>query len=134
MRYDGKTRRLVMVMGKAEGGLMDESRTRKLHQLLRRLGKAVHGSVVRSDEVRACLSELHGDGWRAVMLVETSLACDENGTLRLHIDTDRDTLDYRIGVDDAALLSSLGITPGRHRSNGVVTPRARAEHDFEGDS
>jgi len=120
---------------------MDQSKTRKLHQLLRRLGKAVHASVVRSDEVRACLSELHGDGWRAVMLVETSLAVDENGaveaetgTMRLHIDTDRDTLDYRIGVNDAALLSSLGITPGRHRSNGVVTPRARAEHDFEGDS
>ncbi len=120
---------------------MDESKTRKLHQLLRRLGKAVHGSVVRSEEVRACLSDLHGDGWRAVMLVETSLACAENGavdaeagTMRLHIDTDRDDPEYRIGIDDASLLSSLGIAPGRHRSNGVVTPRARAEHDVEGDS
>lgn len=120
---------------------MDQSKTRKLHQLLRRLGKAVHASVVRSDDVRACLSELHGDGWRAVMLVETSLACDENGaveaeagTMRLHIDTDRDTLDYRIDIDDASLLSSLGISPGRHRSNGVVTPRARAEHDVDSDS
>ncbi len=120
---------------------MDESRTRKLHQLLRRLGKAVHGSVVQSDEVRACLSELHGDGWRAVMLVETSLAVDENGavdaetgTMRLHIDTDRDNPNYRIGVNDASLLSSLGIAPGRHRANGAVTPRARVEHDVEGDS
>ena len=120
---------------------MDESRTQRLHQLLRRLGKAVHGSVARSDEVRACLSELHDDGWRAVMLVETALACDEDGvvaaetgTMRLHVDTDRDIPNYRIGVDDASLLSSLGIAAGRHRSNGAVRKRARAEQDTDPES
>lgn len=120
---------------------MDESRTQKLHQLLRRLGKAVHGSVVRSDEVRACLSELHDDGWRAVMLVETSLACDEKGaieaetgTMRLHVDTDRERPNYRISVGDVSLLSSLGIAPGKHRANGPTTPRARAEHDLDNES
>ena len=120
---------------------MEDSRTQRLHQLLRRLGKAVHGSVVRSDEVRACLSDLHDDGWKAVMLVETSLACDENGvveaekgTMRLHVDTDRESPNYRIGVDDASLLSSLGIAPGRHRSNGVVIQRARVEREPDGDT
>lgn len=120
---------------------MDESRTQRLHQLLRRLGKAVHGSVAQSEEVRACLSELHDDGWRAVMLVETSLACDEDGlveaetgTMRLHVDTDRQQPNYRIGVDDASLLSSLGIATGRHRGNGAVRRRARAEQDFDAES
>jgi hypothetical protein len=120
---------------------MDESRTKRLHQLLRRLGKAVHGSVARSEEVRACLSELHDDGWRAVMLVETSLACDEDGvieaetgTMRLHVDSDREKPRYRIGVDDASLLSSLGISPGRHRGNGAARRPARAEHDLDTDS
>lgn len=120
---------------------MDESRTRKLHELLRRLGKVVHASVVRSDEVRACLSELHDDGWRAVMLVETSLVCDEtgaidseSGTMRLHIDTENKDATYRIGVDDARLLSSLGIAPGRHRANSKPVPKARAEHDLDGES
>lgn len=120
---------------------MDGSRTERLHQLLRRLGKAVHGSVVRSDEVRACLSELHEDGWQAVMLVETSIACEENGaveaktgTMRLHVETDRENPDYRIGVVDASLLSSLGIAPGRHRSNGGSSPRARVEQDLDSES
>lgn len=120
---------------------MDESRTQKLHQLLRRLGKAVHGSVARSDEVRECLSELHDSGWRAVMLVETSLACDENGkiaaetgTMRLHVDTDNGSPDYRIGIGDVSLLSSLGIAPGKHRANGAATPRARVEHDLDSES
>ena len=120
---------------------MEDSRTQKLHQLLRQLGKAIHGSAVRSEEVRACLSDLHDDGWKAVMLVETSLACDENGivdaetgTMRLHVDTDRESPNYRIGVDDASLLSSLGIAAGRHRSNGAMTQRARAERDPDGDS
>ena len=73
---------------------MEESRTQRLQELLRRLGKAVHGSVVRSEEVRTCLDELHNEGWRAVMLLETSLACGESGlvevdsgTLRMHVDT-----------------------------------------------
>lgn len=120
---------------------MEESRTQRLHQLLRRLGKAVHGSVVGSDEVRACLSELHDDGWRAVMLVETSLACDEKGsveadtgTMRLHVDSEGQTPNYRIGVEDASLLASLGIAPGRHRGNGAVGRRAPAEHDLDADS
>jgi hypothetical protein len=120
---------------------MDESRTRKLHELLRRLGKVVHASVVRSEEVRACLSELHDDGWRAVMLVETSLACDEtgaieseSGTMRLHIDNESRDPTYRIGVEDAHLLSSLGIAPGRHRSNSTPVPKARAERDLDSES
>jgi len=104
--------------------MMEESRTQKLQQLLRRLGKAVHGSVVRSEEVRACLDELHEGGWRAVMLLETSLACREDGslevergTLRLHVDDDTGgSPEYRIDTTDARFLSDLGISAGRHRS------------------
>jgi len=116
-------------------GKMEESRTLKLQQLLRRLGKAVHASVVRSDEVRACLEKLHEDGWRAVMLLETSLACGEDGsievergTLRLHVDTERRSdPEYRIDTFDAHFLSSLGISAGRHRSRSNNLPRPTPE-------
>ena len=60
---------------------MEESRTKRLQELLKRLGQAVHGSVVQSDEVRDCLEELHGEGWRAVMLLESTLACRDSGDL-----------------------------------------------------
>lgn len=119
--------------------MMEESRTQRLQELLRRLGKAVHGSVVRSAEVRACLDELHDEGWHAVMLIETSLACGESGSmeidkgvLRMHIGTPDSTgPEYRLDVADARFLSSLGISAGRHRSLSNAVPRPPAERDSE---
>ncbi len=112
---------------------MEESRTQKLQQLLKRLGQAVHGSVVQSQEVRACLDELHEDGWRAVMLLEASLVCRdsgglevEDGAIHIHVDPSDVTADYRLDAQDAKLLSSLGISPSRHRSR-TTPPRSRAD-------
>jgi hypothetical protein len=117
---------------------MEESRTQRLHELLRRLGKALHATVVRSDEVRDCLQELHNDGWQAVMMLETSVACGEDGsleagqgTMRLHIEENSTTPEYRIGVDDARFLSSLGISAGRHRSPVKFLPPREADPDPE---
>jgi len=119
--------------------MTEESRTHRLQALLRRLGKAVHGSVVRSDEVRACLDELHDEGWQAVMLLETSLACGEGGVvevdrgiLRMHVGaTDSTGPEYRLDVADARFLSSLGISAGRHRSPSKALGRPRAERGSE---
>jgi len=102
---------------------MEESRTQKIQQLLRRLGKAVHGSVVRSEEVQACLRELHEAGWDAVMLLEASLACRSTGamevedaSMHVHADPSPVRVTYRIDAADAEILSALGISPSRHRS------------------
>jgi hypothetical protein len=102
---------------------MEESRTQKIQQLLRRLGKAVHGSVVRSEEVQECLHELHEAGWDAVMLLEASLACRSTGamevedaSMHVHVDPSSTRVAYRINARDAGILSSLGISPSRHRS------------------
>jgi hypothetical protein len=114
---------------------MEESRTKRLQELLKRLGAAVHGSVVQSDEVRDCLEELHGEGWRAVMLLESTLVCRdsglvhaEEGTIHLHVDPAQVETAYRIDADDARLLASLGISPTRHR---VRSTRRRPETDDE---
>jgi hypothetical protein len=115
---------------------MEESRTQRLHELLRRLGKALHATVVRSDEVRDCLQELHEDGWQAVMMLETSVACGEDGslevgqgTMRLHIEENATPPEYRIGVDDARFLSSIGISAGRHRSPVRFLPPPESDPD-----
>ena len=116
---------------------MEDSRTKKLHELLRRLGKALHATVVRSDEVRECLRDLHEDGWQAVMMLETSLVCGEDGsvevgrgTMRLHVEENTAAPEYRIGVDDARLLSSLGISAGRHRSPVRRLPPSDSDEDL----
>lgn len=120
---------------------MEESRTLRLQQLLKRLGEAVHGSVVRSDEVRSCLEEMHQDGWHGVMLLETSVACREDGSLevargsmRLHVDADHDSAAYRIDVDDARYLSDLGISPSRHRSRATHPRRPTRRSETESSS
>lgn len=103
--------------------MMEESRTQRLQALLKRLGQAVHGSVVESKEVRSCLEELHGDGWQALMLLEASLVCrtsgaleSEDASLRIHVDPDAGRVSYRIDGRDASFLHSLGISSDRHRS------------------
>jgi hypothetical protein len=116
---------------------MEESRTQRLQQLLKRLGQAVHGTVIQSKEVRACLEELHDDGWRAVMLLEASLVCRDNGILEsdegsihIHVDPSEATVNYRIDSLDARFLSSLGISPSRHRSL-KTTPRREADEQSD---
>ena len=115
---------------------MEESRTQRLHEMLRRLGKALHATVVRSEEVRECLQELHEDGWQAVMMLETSLVCGDDGslevgrgTMRLHVEENSAAPEYRIGVDDARFLSSLGISAGRHRSPAKRLPPPSVDTD-----
>ncbi len=114
---------------------MEESRAQKLQQLLRRLGQAVQGSVAQSEEVRECLDQLHEDGWRAVMLLESSLVCRdggllemEEGAIHIHVDPSETDVNYLIDSDDARLLTTLGISPTRHRSH---RSRPRSEVDDE---
>ena len=102
---------------------MKESRTQKLQQLLKRLGRAVQGSVVNSDEVSSCLHELRRDGWDAVMLLDASLVCRQDGSVEtkdaavhIHVDPVEHKVSYRIDARDAAMLRALGISPSRHRT------------------
>ncbi len=113
---------------------MDGSRARRLQELLKRLGQAVHGAVVDSEEVQACLKELHRHGWEAVMLLEASVACrragevtSERSSLHVHADPEPEEVRYRINLRDAAFLASLGISPTRHRS--AAPPGVRREDD-----
>jgi len=116
---------------------MEERRSRKLQDILRRLGKAVHGSVVNSDEVQMCLRELHENRWDAVMLLEASVACKdeeddgkEKASVHIHTRGEPARVSYRINLQDAGFLSSLGISPSRYRSPASA---ARPTQDEEPD-
>ncbi len=103
---------------------MDDGQSERLRKLLERLGTAIHASLADSDEVSRCLAELRGDGWGAVMVLEATLLCrhDENtdpiqGELRIHVGGNRTDAEYRIGSEDARWLTSIGVSPTRHRSH-----------------
>ncbi len=102
---------------------MEESRAEKLHEILKKLGEALHRSLVSSEEVQACLQELHDSGWDAIMMLEASVVCQEDGT----ISTDRAALHIHaappehgtaeeITPDDVRMLRSLGILANVDRS------------------
>ena len=96
---------------------MEESRAQRLHEILKRLGEALHGSVVNSGKVQACLRELHEKGWDAVMLLEASVVCHEDGkvsaehaSLHIHADPPEPEAAYDISMEDVRILRSLGIS------------------------
>ena len=101
---------------------MDDTRRKRIKNLLERLGRMVHAAVVDSDEVNACLAELHSDGWDAVMFLEASILCrsdDGEGPvdgLRIHVEQTDSVDEYRLDSADARWLATLGISPTRHRS------------------
>lgn len=104
---------------------MDNERSKKLRTLLERLGIAVHASVVDSDDVKSCLTELQNGGWDAVMYLEVAPGnrsgegtAKAEGTHRIRIGaTTQVESEYRIVPDDARWLASIGISPTRHRSH-----------------
>ena len=103
---------------------MDNERPKKLRKLLERLGTAIHASVGDSGEVKTCLNELQSGGFDAVMFLEAALCCrsgdnadSTEGTLRIRIGTTHSESDYLLVPDDARWLSSIGISPTRHRSH-----------------
>jgi hypothetical protein len=106
------------------GGLVDHERSKKLRRLLERLGTAIHASVVDSEEVKSCLSELQGGGWDAVMFLEAALGCRSDGgadpaegALRIHVGNTHGESEYRLMPEDARWLAAIGISPTRHRSH-----------------
>jgi hypothetical protein len=114
--------------------MMEDSGTRKLQSILKRLAQAVHGAFVNADEVKTCIDELREDGWTAVLHLEASLVCRPSGTssegprVHLHVEPEETAIRYRLDVRDAELLSSLGISPSRHQARPSMR---RQEADSE---
>lgn len=102
---------------------MNNARNKELQDLLERLGRAIHASMVDSDDVNHCLAALHSDGWDAVMFLEASLMCrrdegtaGDEGALRIHVGTTHRDAEYLLDASDARWLSAIGISPTKNRS------------------
>lgn len=103
---------------------MDDAQTTRLRELLERLGRAIYASVADSNEVGSCLAELRGEGWDAMVILEGALLSrqDEDvdpmhGALRIHVGTTDRKAEYRLASEDARWLTSIGISPTKHRSH-----------------
>jgi hypothetical protein len=100
---------------------VDDARTRRLQQLLERLGTAIRDAVADAAEVDNCLSRLRAEGFEGELLVEAALLAagdDEAAADRLRIHVDRpDRPEYLLTPEDARWLAAIGISPTRRRSH-----------------
>ena len=96
---------------------MDE----KIKQLLRELGAAINESISSSDDVNQQIQRIRDEGYDLYVILDATIGLNKHGaqeeenaapTQELIVRSDRE-IQFRINVNDLALLRGLGIDPTR---------------------
>jgi hypothetical protein len=119
--------------------LMDD----KIKQLLRELGTAINESISSSDDVNKQIQKIRDEGYNLYVVLDATIGLnrqDEEGqpseaatspSTEMVMRNDKE-VQFRINVNDLALLRALGIDPTRKvRSARRVEPLAHASDDSE---
>ncbi len=99
---------------------MDE----KIKQLLRELGSAINESISGSDDVNRHIQRIRDEGYDLYVVLDATIGLNKHGseeeaaapTAELIVKSDRE-IQFRINVNDLALLRALGIDPTRKVRN-----------------
>lgn len=117
---------------------MDE----KIKQLLRELGTAINESISGSDDVNRQIQKIRDEGYNLYVVLDATIGLNRQddgepatppqpSSTELVIKNNRE-VQFRINVNDLALLRALGIDPTRKvRSTRRVEPLAHASDDAE---
>ena len=96
---------------------MDE----KIKQLLRELGAAINESISGSEDVNRHIQRIRDEGYDLYVILDATIGLNKHGsegeeaaapTAELIVKSDRE-IQFRINVNDLALLRALGIDPTR---------------------
>jgi hypothetical protein len=98
----------------------------KLKQLLRELGSAINESISSSDDVNRHIQRIRDEGYDLYVVLDATIGLNKQGaeeeeesaapTAELIVKSDKE-VQFRINVNDLALLRSLGIDPTRKVRN-----------------
>lgn len=115
----------------------------KIKQLLRDLGTAINESISGSDDVNQQIQKIRDEGYNLYVVLDATIGLNrqdadgepanqpEPSSTELVVKNDRE-VQFRINVNDLALLRALGIDPTRKvRSTRRVEPLAHASDDAE---
>ena len=116
----------------------------KIKQLLRELGNAINESISGSDEVNQQIQKIRDEGYNLYVVLDATIGLNRldadgepatqpepSSSTELVVKNDRE-VQFRINVNDLALLRALGIDPTRKvRSTRRVEPLAHASDDAE---
>ena len=96
---------------------MDE----KIKQLLRELGTAINESISSSDDVNRQIQRIRDEGYNLYVVLDATIGLNKENdeeeeeapvTADMTVKSDRE-VQFRINVNDLALLRALGIDPTR---------------------
>ena len=114
----------------------------KIKQLLRELGTAINESISGSDDVNQQIQKIRDEGYNLYVVLDATIGLNrtdggeppsapESPSTEIVVKNDRE-VQFRINVNDLALLRALGIDPTRKvRSTRRVEPLAHASDDSE---
>jgi hypothetical protein len=98
----------------------------KIKQLLRELGTAINESISSSDDVNRQIQRIRDEGYNLYVVLDATIGLNKDGeesteaavvqaaepTAELVVKSDKD-VQFRININDLALLRALGIDPTR---------------------
>jgi hypothetical protein len=108
----------------------------KIKQLLRELGTAINESISGSDDVNRQIQKIRDEGYNLYVVLDATIGLNrqdeeqpEAPPAELVVKNDRE-VQFRINVNDLALLRALGIDPTRKvRTARRVEPLAASEDE-----
>jgi hypothetical protein len=106
----------------------------KIKQLLRELGTAINESISGSEDVSRQIQKIRDEGYNLYVLLDATIGLNRldeepETSTELVVKNDRE-VQFRINVNDLALLRALGIDPTRKvRTTRRVEPLAQTSED-----
>ena len=116
----------------------------KIKQLLRELGSAINESISSSDDVNRQIQKIRDEGYNLYVVLDATIGLNKEGeedaaaegaspaaepTAELVVKSDKD-VQFRININDLALLRALGIDPTRKvRTLRRVEPIAQGSEE-----
>jgi hypothetical protein len=98
----------------------------KIKQLLRELGSAINESISSSDDVNQHIQRIRDEGYDLYVVLDATIGLNKHDsedeavpaepTTEMIVKSDKE-IQFRINVNDLALLRSLGIDPTRKVRN-----------------
>jgi hypothetical protein len=115
----------------------------KIKQLLRDLGTAINESISGSEDVNSQIQRIRDEGYNLYVVLDATIGLNKQGeeeetppatpqpSSELIVKNNRE-VQFRINVNDLALLRALGIDPTRKvRSTRRIEPLAHASDDAD---
>lgn len=90
----------------------------KIKQLLRELGTAINESISGSDDVNRQIQKIRDEGYNLYVVLDATIGLNRQGEeeeaprAELVVKSDKE-IQFRININDLALLRALGIDPTR---------------------